>query len=72
MKNLVPLTRYGPRFQSQRRLMHSVLSTSAIDGWQPAVVQETGILLRQILEHPEGYAAHINRHGATKLFLFMR
>lgn len=71
MKDLAPLTRYGPRFQSQRRLMHSVLSTSAIDAWQSAVVQETNTLLRQILKHPDGYVSHINRMAGSLIFRVM-
>lgn len=66
MGELVPLTRYGPRFKLERKLMNQVLSTSAINNWQPAVMKETLILLQQMLETPDEYVAHIRRCADLK------
>ncbi|KIP03841.1 hypothetical protein PHLGIDRAFT_25923 [Phlebiopsis gigantea 11061_1 CR5-6] len=65
MKNLVPLTRYGPRFRQERKLMSSVLSNSAVGVWKPAIMKENAILLRSMLETPADYSLHIRRMAGS-------
>ena len=63
MSDIVPLTRYGDRFRLERRLMNRVLSPSAIEQWQPVMTKEVHRLLKQLLDEPEEYVAHIKRYA---------
>jgi cytochrome P450 len=66
--DLVPLTKYGDRFKTERRLMNQVLSPTAIEKWQPIVMKEVHSLLKQVLDDPEEYLAHVRRCAVHKFY----
>ena len=53
---------YGDRFRKHRRWMHDSFQTkTALRGYQPVQQRETYTLLSDLLAHPTGFLAHINR-----------
>ncbi|TBU23575.1 cytochrome P450 [Dichomitus squalens] len=64
-ENITAFTGYSDKFRRQRRLMTKVLGPSAIPSYYPLLELETQVLLRRILETPEGYSAHIRRYAGS-------
>jgi hypothetical protein len=67
MGDLAPLTKYGDRLNTERRLMNQVLSRPAIEKWHPVVMKEVHSLLKQVLDNPEEYLLHLRRYAHRKV-----
>lgn len=61
MDQMVPFTKYGPRFRNHRRLMAGALASTAIQAYQPLMQTCTHGFLLRILDEPEKFRTHIRR-----------
>ena len=52
---------YGDRFRKHRRLMAQVLNSQAIDVYRDFQVNNTKVLLKNLLRDPEKFDQHILR-----------
>ena len=50
-----------PRFKISRRLLQTGLNTRACKSYRPIQMQETQILLQNLVNSPEDFATHIRR-----------
>ncbi|RDB17769.1 hypothetical protein Hypma_001110 [Hypsizygus marmoreus] len=63
----LPQAHYGAFWRRQRRLFHRALGAAAMEHYRELQYEETIVLLRNILESPEDFRAHIRYSVQSKI-----
>lgn len=61
--NMLVFLRYGPDFHKQRRFFQQALTRQGCLVYRPIQLEQTHILLRNLLERPDDFRAHIHRYS---------
>jgi len=56
---------YGQRWRDHRMLFHQHFRPNVISQYHPIILEETHVILRNLLKHPDDFARHIRRTAAA-------
>jgi len=65
LKDVTPLTRYGPTFRLHRRLLQQVLHANAAVTYRPRQLLKAYELLTHLLDDPSCYAEHFTTFSSA-------
>ncbi|KAJ6496168.1 cytochrome P450 [Mycena sanguinolenta] len=61
--NLLPFQDYNDLFKRQRKLMQHTLGPRSVPGYQPTMLEETVIFLRDLVKTPNRYMDHTRKYA---------